>query len=111
MEILQDGEPAAADGGSMQLSTRLPYEQMLTKWSSALNPLLAVLLTQGIPLEGVFLPANTPTTLNHSLGRTQIGWFPSDQNANAQIWRTQPFNDQTITLQSSADVTINLWNY
>ena len=94
-----------------QLSTKLPYDQMLTKWSSALNPILANLLVQGLPLESVILVANTPQVLNHSLGRTQVGFIITDQSAAASIFRTQPLNDQTITLESNANVTINLWNF
>ena len=93
----------------MQLPTSLPFPQMITRWASLLNPLLASPLSQGIPLMGVVLVANTPQTLNHKLGRTMIGWFVTDQNAAASIYRTQPLNAQTITLEASASVTVNLW--
>lgn len=95
----------------MQLSSNLTFEQMLTKWSSALNPFLANLLIQGLPLWSVSLTSGIPRTLNHSLGRNQLGFFIIDQNAAASIFRTQPFNAETITLQSNADVTISLWNF
>lgn len=94
-----------------QLSNKLPYEQMLTKWSATLNPFLANLLIQGQPLNGIILVANTPQTLNHNLGRNQIGFVITDQNAVASIYRTQSFNSETITLESNATVTINLWNF
>jgi hypothetical protein len=94
-----------------QLSSNLTFEQLLTKWSGTLNPLLANLLLQGQPMWSVSLVASTPRTLNHGLGRMQLGFIVTDQNAAASIFRTQPFNSQTITLESSADVTINLWNF
>lgn len=95
----------------MQLSSNLNFEQMLTKWSGVLNPVLANLLIQGLPLENVVLASGVPQTLNHNLGRNQIGFMITDQNAAASIFRTQPFNSSTITLQANANVTINLWNF
>lgn len=95
----------------MQLSTNLPFEQMLTKWAGTLNPVLAIQMLQGTPLTNVKLLSGVPQALDHLLQRNQIGWMITDQNAAASIFRTQPFNSNTITLQSSADVTINLWNY
>lgn len=94
-----------------QLSNKLPYEQMLTKWSAALNPILANLLLQGQPLEAISLSSGVPRTLNHGLGRNQIGFIITDQTAAASIFRTQPFNSQTLTIEASADVTVNLWNF
>lgn len=94
-----------------QLSTNLTYEQMITRWASQLNPILANILIQGIPLLGITLIAATPRTLNHYLGRTQKGWVISDITTSATVFRSQPFNDKTITLTSSADTVIDLWIY
>lgn len=94
-----------------QLSSSLTFEQMLTKWSGTLNPVLANLLLQGAVLNNITLVSGVPKTINHQLGRNQIGFFVTDQNAAASIFRTQPFNSKTITLQSTANVTINLWNF
>lgn len=95
----------------MQLSSNLSFEQMINKWSAALNPVLANLLIQGLPLNNITLVSGVPQTVSHSLGRNQLGFFITDQNAAASVFRTQPFNSQNITLQSNANVTINLWNF
>lgn len=97
--------------GVGQLSSNLPFDQMINKWAGQLNPVLANLLIQGLPWTGVVLVSGVPQTINHRLGRNQIGWIITDQNAAASIFRTQPFNAYSITLQSNANVTINLWNF
>lgn len=94
-----------------KLSTSLPYSQMLPLWAAQLNPLLANLIMQGKALNDVVLVANTPKTLNHGLGKNQTGFFVTDIQSAAMVYRTQPFNAQTITLEASANCTINLWVY
>ena len=94
-----------------QLSSSLPWQEANPKWASALNPILANLLMQGSQFGPIVFVANTPQTLNHYLGKMQNGFFVTDQNAAASIYRTQPFNSKTITLESSANVTIQLWCY
>lgn len=94
-----------------QLSSNLTFEQMLTKWSGQLNPLLANKLIQGVALDNIVLIANTPQTINHYLGKNQSGFIVTDQTAAASIYRTQPFNSKNITLEANATVTINLWVY
>lgn len=81
---------------------------MLTKWSSILNPLLKKVLPQGLLLSNVAL-ANGDTTINHLLSRQMIGWFLTDIDGAAQIYRSQPLNDKTLTLTSSAAVTVSIW--
>lgn len=93
------------------LTTQLDWPKANTLWASKLNPVLANLLIQGSQLSGIVLIANTPQMINHFLGKNQTGWIVTDQNAAASIFRTQPFNDSTLTIEASADVTINLWVY
>lgn len=95
----------------MQLPTQLTFNQMLTRWSSILNPLLALLITQGRQINNIVLAKTTPLTINHKLGRMQIGWIITDSNAAANVFRTVAFNNLTLTLESDAPVTINLWVY
>ena len=57
-----------------QLSTRLTWEQAATKWSSALNPLLAQPLVQGNLLTEVKLVSGS-NAINHGLGRPLQGWI------------------------------------
>lgn len=81
---------------------------MQKQWTSQLNPLLANILTQGTILSGIKLISGN-TTFNHYLGRQMTGWILVDQNAQAQIYRSQPLNSQTLTLTSDAGVTVSLW--
>jgi hypothetical protein len=81
---------------------------MQKQWTSELNPLLAVSLTQGSLLPNVKL-VNGVNTFNHYLGKQLTGWFIVDQNASASIFRSAPLNSQTLTLTSSALVTVSLW--
>lgn len=81
---------------------------MQRQWSSQINPLLAVSLTQGSLLSNITI-INGSNTFNHYLGRQMQGWFITDQNALASIYRSAPLNSQTLTLTSNAAVTIALW--
>jgi len=78
------------------------------QWTLELNPLLAVSLTQGSLLPNIKL-INGANTFNHYLGKQMTGWFIIDQDALAEIYRSQPLNSQTLTLTSNAVVTIALW--
>ena len=80
---------------------------MQTKWASILNPLIKSPLNNVFILENVVLN-NGVTTINHLLGRTQQGWFLTDINGAATIYRSQPFNSLTLTLTSNAAVTISI---
>ncbi len=92
-----------------QLSTKLPWELAQTKWSSILNPIIALPFLSGNMIEGIALTATTPKAVNHLLQRKPQGWFVIDNTANAVIWRSASFNDLTITLESDANTTINIW--
>ena len=93
------------------LSTKLPWELAQTKWPATLNPILAIPILSGNAIENIRLNATTPLVINHLLQRVPQGWFVTDNNSNAVVWRTQPFNSLTITLESSATTTISLWVY
>jgi hypothetical protein len=94
-----------------QLPKTVDLQQLISKWSSQLNPLLANPLLQGGQISNVVLVASTPQTINHLLGKMQTGWIITDQNAAAEVYRTQPFNDLTLTLEASANCTVSLWVY
>lgn len=92
----------------MALPIKLPLDLMQTRWKQELDPLLAISITQGQQLSGIFLKSGV-NTINHLLSRMQQGWFVTDQNAAAIFFRSQPFNDKTLVLTASAPVTVNLW--
>lgn len=95
----------------MQLSTNLPFAQMITRWASILNPFISIPILNGIQIDDIVMTANTPITINHKLGRLPQGWFVVDNSANAGIWRTQVFNTSTISLEATANTTISIWIY
>ena len=84
---------------------------MQNKWASQLNPLLRNPLSQGLLITGVSLSANTPLAINHLLDRMQQGWLLTDINTSAKVWRTQPLNNKTLTLEADANTTISLLVY
>lgn len=108
---LQAMEQVRQVGNMAFLSTKLPWELAQTKWASTLNPVLSIPMLSGVQISNIKLTASTPLAINHLLQRMPQGWFLTDNNSNAVIWRTQPFNNLTITLESSANTTISFWIY
>lgn len=94
------------------LPLRLELPQMQTQWSAILNPVIANPMTNGIQLNRVTLKSGA-NVINHTLSRQMQGWFWTDINAAATIYRpdTSPFNKTTLTLVASDPVTVNLWVY
>ena len=92
----------------VSLSPKLPWELANPKWAAALNPLLGLPLVNGNTVAAT-LVANKPQAINHGLGRSPQGWFLIDNTADSVVWRTQPFNATSLTLEASANTTINLW--
>lgn len=91
----------------MQLSTSLPFSQMITRWASILNPFLAnptnsVSILQNIQLK------NGSTVIDHKLQQVQQGWFLVDIQESATIYRSAPFNSTNLTLTSNATVTVSI---
>jgi hypothetical protein len=91
----------------MNLPQKLPLDLMQTRWASILNPLIANALNDIQILSNVALIDGT-NVLNHSLGRPQQGWFLTDIQGASIIYRSAPFNSTTLTLVSSAAVTVSI---
>lgn len=89
------------------LPLNLSLEQTQQQWSSQLNPVLANSLTNGRFVSTTLIIG--VTVINHGLDRNERGWLITDQNAAANIYRSQPFNDKTLVLTSDAAVTVILW--
>lgn len=94
----------------MALPSQLDWEASRTKWKSQLDPVLANPLTNPRVLNKIVLTSGV-NVINHGLQRDQQGWFITDINASASIYRSQPFNDKTLTLTSSAGATVNIVVY
>lgn len=95
----------------MALSPKLPWELANPKWAAEINPILALPVLAGNQINSIVLTATTPKAINHLLQRMPQGWFVVDKNASAVIWRSSPWTTTTLTLESSANVTINIWVY
>ncbi len=91
----------------MQLPLNLETGQMQTRWKSLLDPVLTNPLNNASNLTDITL-INGITVINHQLGRVMQGWFITDINGAAQIYRSAPFNALTLTLTSNAVVTVSL---
>ena len=93
----------------MHLSTNLPWEKANPLWAASINPVLANLLVQATDDPKYPLLSMEQQLYNDRLGRKPQGWFIVDQTASASIYRSQPFNSNTLTLTSSAACTVSLW--
>lgn len=91
----------------MSLPLKLNWEQAQTRWKSQLDPIIANPITNPRILKNISL-ASGNTTINHGLDQTQQGWYITDINGAATIYRSQPFNNKTLTLTSSAAVTVDI---
>ena len=78
-----------------------------TRWKSLIDPILKNPLNSVSILEDVSLKIGD-NVINHRLGRKLRGWVLLDVNAATTIYRSAPFNDLTLTLNSSAVATISL---
>ncbi len=85
----------------------MPSDPIATRWKALLDPLLKNPLNGVQLLKGVQLNSGI-TVINHLLGRQMQGWFLTDVNGAATIYRSEPFNDLTLTLISDAAVTVNI---
>lgn len=84
-----------------------PFQLMQDKWKGILDPLIAKPLSSSQILSNLNLVIGE-NKFNHLLARQMQGWIITDQDAAAEIYRSQPLNSTTISLTSNAVVTINL---
>lgn len=88
-------------------SKDMTLNQLQTLWQAELNPLLANPLNSVNILTSIAL-INGTTIIPHKLSRKQQGWFLTDVNAAATIYRSAVFNDKTLTLTSNAACVVNI---
>jgi hypothetical protein len=78
--------------------------------SRVFNSLLSKPLIDGRLLNGIELLSSGSNQVNHGLGQSVRGWIVVSQNADARIWEsTSDLPNTTLTLETSNDVTVNLW--
>jgi hypothetical protein len=88
-------------------STIREFTMLETQWKSQLDPVIANPTTNPLILKNISVTSGS-NVINHKLGRTQQGWFIVDINAPVTLYRSQPFNDLTLTLTSSGSAVISL---
>jgi hypothetical protein len=81
-----------------------------SSWRAIINPVLSNPLTNPRIIAGVKLVSGT-NVINHQLQAMQQGWVIADTTAAATIYRSQPFNDLTLTLVASAPTVVTLVVY
>lgn len=94
----------------MSLPLLKDFAMMLTRWKSQLDPVIANPIVLGSQLSSIAL-TTTAKTVPHTLGRTQLGWFITDTNAAATVFRTGDFNPENMVLTASAACTVSIWVY
>jgi hypothetical protein len=90
-----------------KLSSKLDWPLANPLWAASINPLIENPMNNGILITGLVL-ASGANIINHKLGRAPQGWIIVDIQGIASIYRSAPFNSTTLTLFSSADITISL---
>lgn len=88
-------------------STDRAMQLMQTSWASKINPLIDSPLSSPILLTDIALTSGN-NVINHKLGRQPQGWIITDINGVSSIYRNAPFNNLTLTLNSSNSVSVNL---
>lgn len=78
-----------------------------TSWSASINPVLKNPIANGILIETPLI--NGSNIINHRLGRKPQGYIIVDQDALASFFRSAPFSELTLALDSSANVTVRLY--
>jgi hypothetical protein len=81
---------------------------MQTSWAALINPVLAQPFNSGLLLPEITLVSGA-NVINHRLGRKMQGWVVTDRNGTADVYRTAPFNDLTLTLTASSGIKVSLF--
>ncbi len=89
------------------LSRSLSWDLANSLWASTLNPFIQNPVNNILVINNVSLITGV-NIINHRLGAMQNGWMILDIQGSATIYRSAPFNSNTLQLTSSAAVTINL---
>jgi hypothetical protein len=78
-----------------------------TRWKSIIDPVIANPLNSVSILNNIALVSGN-NQISHLLGQMQQGWFLTDIDAAATIYRYQPFNSTYLYLNASAPVTVSI---
>lgn len=85
----------------------VPLQLMQSKWAPILNSVLELPSSSPSFLSNIAVTTGN-NVINHRLGRNPVGYLVIDADAAVSIYRSAPFNDLTLTLNSSGNATISL---
>lgn len=91
----------------MRLPRNLSDDLLQVQWAAILDPVINNPVNNVNILKNISLFAGV-NVINHKLGRKQQGWFLTDVQAPATIYRSEDFNSTTLTLTSDALVVCNI---
>ena len=77
-----------------------------------LRPITIVPILDGVLLTGIALDSTVTNYVSHNLGRTLIGWVLVRVRDDSTVWDAQDSNGNranTLALECSADVVVDLW--
>ncbi len=87
------------------------FSQLQDNIGNSINPILLNKVLNGVILQGVVLASGT-NTINHTLGRPLIGWFPVRIRQSVTLYDTQdtnPLPAKTLLLNASATGSVDLY--
>lgn len=93
------------------LPLRLPYEELIQKWKSEIDPIISSPLLDGQLLSGIKLVTGV-NTINHGLQRKLQGWIIVGISAPITVYDNQASNQTpnlTLSLTASGAATVALW--
>lgn len=94
----------------MSLPLKLPWELAQNRWATDLNPIIKNVLIQGKLISNISITIGS-NQINHLLSKQQTGYFITDINGPAIIYRSLPLNDKTLTLTSNANCIVSIWMF
>lgn len=65
----------------------------------------------GHVVKGLFEGASGQITVEHKLGRVPQGWFPVAKNADSSIWEYQARDKRYLYLETSTNITVDIFVY
>ena len=89
------------------LSSKLEWAIANNLWAQSLNPVLANPLNNVQILSNITLVSGA-NTISHKLGRQMQGWFLVDLQASVSVYRSEPFNPNTLILTASGPATCSI---
>ena len=92
-----------------KLSSKDPViRQLQDNVEQVINPVLNKAIINGILIKDVVLTTGNIHKVSHKLSRKPLGYIVIKRNANSVVWDSA-IDSKTISLNCSANVTIDLW--